>query len=50
MATLLLWIGILLLIAWVLGFLVFRVAGCLIHVLVVVGLILLVLWFFGIVV
>ena len=39
-------IGIVLVIAWVVGFLVFKVAGVLIHLLVIVGVIMLVLGFF----
>ena len=39
-------IGIVLLVAWVLGFLVFKVAGFLIHLLVIVGVIMLVAGFF----
>ena len=39
-------IGILLLIAWVVGFLVFKVAGFLIHLLVIVGIIMLIVGFF----
>jgi hypothetical protein len=39
-------IGILLVIAWVLGLVVFKVAGFLIHLLVIVGVIMLILGFF----
>ena len=39
-------IGIVLVIAWVIGFLVFKIAGVLIHLLVIVGVIMLVLGFF----
>jgi hypothetical protein len=39
-------IGILLVVVWVLGFLVFKVAGFLIHLLVIVGVVLLILGFF----
>jgi hypothetical protein len=39
-------IGILLVVAWVVGFLVFKVAGFLIHLLVIIGIILLVVGFF----
>lgn len=39
-------IGILLVIAWVVGLMVFKVAGFLIHLLVIVGVILLILGFF----
>jgi uncharacterized protein DUF5670 len=39
-------IGILLVIAWVFGFLVFKVAGILIHLLVIAGLIMLIVGFF----
>jgi hypothetical protein len=39
-------IGILLVIAWVVGYLVFKVAGFLIHLLVIVGIIMLVVGFF----
>jgi hypothetical protein len=39
-------IGILLVIAWVLGFLVFKLAGFLIHLLVIVGVIMLIVGFF----
>jgi hypothetical protein len=39
-------IGILLVIAWVVGFLVFKLAGFLIHLLVIVGVILLIVGFF----
>ena len=39
-------IGILLVIAWVLGLVVFKVAGFLIHLLVIVGVIMLVVGFF----
>jgi hypothetical protein len=39
-------IGILLVIAWVLGFLVFKVAGFLIHLLVIIGIIMLIVGFF----
>lgn len=39
-------IGILLLIAWVLGFIIFHVAGFLIHVLLIVGAILLLIGLF----
>jgi hypothetical protein len=39
-------IGILLVIAWVLGFVVFKVAGFLIHLLVIVGVILLIVGLF----
>jgi Family of unknown function (DUF5670) len=39
-------IGILLVIAWIFGFLVFKLAGFLIHLLVIVGIILLIVGFF----
>jgi Family of unknown function (DUF5670) len=39
-------IGILLVIAWVLGLVVFKVAGFLIHLLVIVGIIMLIMGFF----
>ena len=39
-------IGILLVIAWVLGLVVFKVAGFLIHLLVIVGVIMLIVGFF----
>jgi uncharacterized protein DUF5670 len=39
-------IGILLVIAWVFGFLVFKVAGILIHLLVIAGIIMLIVGFF----
>jgi hypothetical protein len=39
-------IGILLVVAWVVGFLVFKVAGFLIHLLVIIGIIMLVVGFF----
>lgn len=39
-------IGILLVIAWVVGFVVFKVAGVLIHLLILVGIIMLVVGFF----
>ena len=39
-------IGILLVIAWVFGFLVFKVAGILIHLLIIAGIIMLVVGFF----
>jgi len=39
-------IGILLVIAWVLGFLVFKVAGILIHLLIIAGIIMLIVGFF----
>jgi hypothetical protein len=39
-------IGILLVIAWVLGLVVFKVAGFLIHLLVIVGVIMLIIGFF----
>jgi hypothetical protein len=39
-------IGILLVVAWVVGFLVFKVAGFLIHLLVIVGIIMLLVGFF----
>jgi hypothetical protein len=39
-------IGILLVIAWVVGFLVFKVAGFLIHLLVIIGIIMLAVGFF----
>jgi hypothetical protein len=39
-------IGIVLVIAWVLGFLVFKLAGFLIHLLVIVGVIMLIVGFF----
>jgi hypothetical protein len=39
-------IGILLVIAWVLGFVVFKLAGFLIHLLVIVGVIMLIVGFF----
>jgi len=39
-------IGILLVIAWVFGFLVFKVAGILIHLLIIAGIIMLIVGFF----
>jgi hypothetical protein len=39
-------IGILLVIAWVVGFVVFKVAGILIHLLIIVGIIMLIVGFF----
>jgi hypothetical protein len=39
-------IGILLVIAWVVGFLVFKVAGILIHLLIIAGIIMLIVGFF----
>ena len=39
-------IGILLVVAWVVGYLVFKVAGFLIHLLVIIGIIMLVVGFF----
>jgi len=39
-------IGILLVVAWVVGFLVFKVAGILIHLLIIVGIIMLIVGFF----
>jgi len=39
-------IGILLVVAWVVGFLVFKVAGILIHILIIVGIIMLIVGFF----
>jgi len=39
-------IGILLVIAWVFGFLVFKVAGILIHLLIIAGIIMLIFGFF----
>ncbi len=39
-------IGILLVVAWVVGFLVFKVAGILIHLLIIVGIIMLIIGFF----
>ncbi len=39
-------IGILLVIAWVVGFMVFKVAGILIHLLIIVGIIMLIVGFF----
>ena len=39
-------IGILLVIAWVFGFLMFKVAGILIHLLIIAGIIMLVVGFF----
>ena len=39
-------IGILLLIAWVVGFVVFKVAGFLIHLLIIVGIIMVIAGFF----
>jgi Family of unknown function (DUF5670) len=39
-------IGILLVVAWVVGFLVFKVAGFLIHLLVIIGIIMLAVGFF----
>ncbi len=40
----LIWIGILLIIAWMVGWLVFKTAGFLIHLLLIVGVVLLVWW------
>ncbi len=39
-------IGILLVIAWVFGFLVFKVAGILIHLLIIAGIVMLIVGFF----
>ena len=39
-------IGILLMVAWVVGFVVFKLAGALIHLLVIVGVIMLIVGFF----
>jgi len=39
-------IGILLVVAWVVGFLVFKVAGILIHLLIIVGIIMLIVGLF----
>ena len=39
-------LGILLVIAWVFGFLVFKVAGILIHLLIIAGIIMLIVGFF----
>lgn len=39
-------IGILLVVVWVVGFLVFKVAGFLIHLLIIVGIIMLIVGFF----
>ena len=39
-------IGILLVVVWVVGFLVFKVAGFLIHLLIIVGIIMLIVSFF----
>ena len=39
-------IGILLVVAWVVGFVVFKLAGALIHLLVIVGVVMLVVGFF----
>jgi hypothetical protein len=39
-------IGILLVIAWILGYLVFKLAGFLIHLLVIVGIIMVIVGFF----
>ncbi|MGH7477852.1 MAG: lmo0937 family membrane protein [Longimicrobiales bacterium] len=41
----LLWIGIILVILWLLGFTTFQAAGGLIHILLVVAIIVLILWF-----